>query len=194
MPQPQCKPGWAPGGEAQARGGHACNPASISARWNTGSDRGMSGERASLCRAPAAAVPAPAGRRTGAMGSARNHAARPRRAEKGIRPLREATQGAAEKRLLPPQRESLPAEKALREAGLKQEGRLCKENARFALEGCAAGSCGVVREKDQARRLALCALGFRDGKHAAGTFRRRGVTAGPSCKRRASDRGFFHLG
>ena len=86
MPQPQCKPGWAPGGEAQARGGHACNPASISARWNTGSDRGMSGERASLCRAPAAAVPAPAGRRTGAMGSARNHAARPRRAEKGNPP------------------------------------------------------------------------------------------------------------
>lgn len=113
---------------------------------------------------------------------------------RGIRPLREATQGAAEKRLLPPKREGLPAEKALREAGLKQEGRLCKENARFALEGCAAGSRGVVREKDQARRLALCALGFRDGKHAAGTFRRRGVTAGPSCKRRASDRGFFHLG
>ena len=84
--------------------------------------------------------------------------------------------------------------KTLREAGLKQEGRLCKENARFALEGCAAGSRGVVREKDQARRLALCALGFRDGKHAAGNFRRRGVTAGPSCKRRASDRGFFHLG
>ena len=157
MPQPQCKPGWAPGGEAQARGCHACNPASISARWNTGSDRGMSGERASLCRAPAAAVPAPAGRRTGAMGSARNHAARPRRAEKGESALcakrpkgrrRNAScrrKGKAFRRKNPPGSGVKTGRAALQRKRAFRFGRLCRGFSR-----------GSPRERPGAALGALC--------------------------------------